>query len=81
MKLSLQASTLDDSKRGAMKMPQRSQAVAKTIRYSPQTDCKALETQLIKHAEGKLLPIQSTHPYWLLFFISEVSLHGLKRER
>lgn len=35
-------------------MPLRSQAIAKAIRYSPQTDCKGLKTQLknMENLEG-----------------------------
>lgn len=49
-------------------MPLRSQAIAKAIRYSPQTDCKGLKTQLKNmenlegYGEDKLLPNQSPQP-------------------
>lgn len=64
-----------------MGMPQRSQTIAQTISYSPQTDCKALKTQVIEHVEVELLPIQSPHPTLLVFLVLEVTLHALNSER
>lgn len=63
---------------------QTTQAIAKAIDCSPQTDIKALflktPTQFIERGEVKLLRAHSLHPYRPSQLVPEVTLHATKGE-
>lgn len=65
--------------------PQTTQAVAKSMDCSPQTDSKAplpktSPTQLIEHRQVKLVPTWSLYPYVPASLVQESTLPAIKRE-
>lgn len=61
--------------------PMKTQATAKAIDYSLQTDCKAvlLKTTSRYFTEVDLVPVQSLHSYYLVFMVLESTMHNYHR--